>query len=432
MTINLCYFIVYIFEAIIFGYYCNQLFKPKASMATRCLYIGIAYSIQFLCSFFRQPVLNTLLFVILNTLLMIFLYRVSFFNTLLHNILLVASMSGAELMIAPLFSNNFWLEQSNFYNLFVQAPLCKFVYFLLTTIIIYTLKSIQAYKHTYTYKANIILILITLFVLVILYSLVTFYTHIQLSMYQRIWVIIDSLILLTIVIASSWIYHYTLKKSEEQLLLQSDYEKEQLYVQYYQSMLKEQEQHQLIIHDIENHLQSILALNEDNCNDQIASYIDHLLSDYQLLAPVELSSNKLINSICNKYRSLCAKEQIAFFTDIRSNCLSNVSDHEITAILCNLLDNAVEEAQYISNSYVELNICKKNEFTYINIINSCRICNPEYNSATKKRIHPHKILPNGLGLKSVEQIITHYNGMIEYHTDAEQHAFHIIVSLQCN
>ena len=232
MTINLCYFIVYIFEAIIFGYYCNQLFKPKASMSTRCLYIGIAYSIQFLCSFFRQPVLNTLLFVILNTLLMIFLYKVSILNILLHNILLVASMSGAELMIAPLFSNNFWVEQSNFYNLFVQAPLCKFVYFLLTTIIIYTLKSIQTYKHTYTYKANIILILITLFVLVILYSLVTFYTHIQLSMYQRIWVIIDSLILLTIVIASSWIYHYTLNKSEEQLLLQSDYEKEQLYVQY--------------------------------------------------------------------------------------------------------------------------------------------------------------------------------------------------------
>ena len=176
-----------------------------------------------------------------------------------------------------------------------------------------------------------------------------------------------------------------------------------------------------------------MLLNEDHDYEHISTYIGHLLSDYELLSPVNISDNKMLNSICNRYHDICRDNNIAFHTDIRKKCLLDLPENELTSIICNLLDNAFEASVGIPDAYIELNIYKRHDFTYINVINTC-IKNPidpfSGRLISRKNSVQHSYIMHGVGLKSVEQIALRHNGSMEFHYDAEMTEFHITLSLQ--
>ena len=262
MKINICYFVVYFLEALIFLYYCNNLFEKKQRKWNQTVYVFIAYLIQYVFSFLHLPFINAVLFIGLNWTLLFFLYDTDILGSIFHSIVLVISMGGSELAIAPLFTNDFWKEQSQLHNLIIQAPLCKFAYFLIVIIVVHLLKCLPSKRHSYVLKENILLIITSLLSFWIIYSLIIIYSKVPLSMPHRILIMSVAFIQLLIVITASWLYDYMLLKGEEHIRLQIDYQREQDYSLYYQALIKEQDQHHIIIHDIENHLQSILALTE--------------------------------------------------------------------------------------------------------------------------------------------------------------------------
>ena len=432
MTINICYFFIYCLEAFIFSYYCYCLFERKYSQGVTLSAVIFCYFIQYILSYFHNPLVNTGLFVILNLLIIAIFFKCSIVNALFHSFILTAAMTGTELLIAPMFTNNFWKEQSMLYNLTIQAPLCKLTYFIVVIIIIQFFKNRHS-ENKYTTIASAVLIIIAFLTYFILYSLISLFIEYPYDMNQRIVMIIDAFFILIINILASWIYGFTLKKSVENAQLEYLLLKEKDYCNYYQALIKEDEQHNILIHDIKKHLQSIMLLNDERDHEHITSYIGHLLSDYEILSPVNISDNKMLNSICNRYRDICRNNNVAFHTDIRKGCLLELPENELTSIICNLLDNAFEASSGIPGAYIELNIYKKVDFTYINVINTC-ISNPIDPASGKltssKRSIPGSGIIHGIGLKSVEEIILRHNGSLDFHYDAEMTEFHITLSLQ--
>lgn len=431
MQVNLCYLFVYILEALIFYYYCSNLFEQRRTKKQIFLTIGFAYFIEYLMSLFYQSIINASLFVVFNFLMLIILYKNKLVNAFFHTIILTIAMGGTELLIAPIFTSNFWAEQSLFHNLIIQAPLCKLAYFTVINLIIRIFRGIRS-ENKYTSTANFVLTIISILTFIILYSLLALFTQLPLDIMQRLLIVANAVIILVINLLSSWIYSFTLKKSEESARLEFQLQKEQDYCQYYQALLKEDEQQRILIHDIKKHLQSIMALNEEQDTEHIASYIKHLLSDYELQTPIQISDNKLLNSICNRYRTLCQKHSISFHADIRKHCLLSLPENELTTIVCNLLDNAAEATINIPNSFVEINIYKRQNFTYINVINTCLV-NPFDTKSGKlisrKKVYLQSGILHGLGLKSVEQIAERHQGAMECHYDKEMHEFHVTLSL---
>lgn len=73
----------------------------------------------------------------------------------------------------------------------------------------------------------------------------------------------------------------------------------------------------------------------------------------------------MVNSIVNRYKSVCDRLGVKMNIDIRSADFSFMSEPDITALLDNLLENAVEAAQNTENGFIDfrlssakINICQ--------------------------------------------------------------------------
>lgn len=96
-----------------------------------------------------------------------------------------------------------------------------------------------------------------------------------------------------------------------------------------------------------------------------------------------------------------------------------------------LLDNAVEAAENIPESFIELTVQKKenSNFIVIIVINSCQSA-PLYNQngfpisrkANKER--------HGFGIKSINKVVQQYQGNLEMYYDITSGTFHTLITLK--
>lgn len=432
MRADLSFFYVFVAEAIIFFYYTINLFDIQKSMKKTIAVIISGYLTMYLASFLHISLINAELFLIINFILLLTMYDIKPFQAFIHALILSFSMCGTELLISLLFIGSFPEEQSLLYNIFIQAPLCKIAYLMTINIVIHIVNE-RKYKDQNVYSTYIALTIRSIFIFFFLYSLLNLITELPFDTASHIRIIANAFIILLLIVFSFWVYTYTLKKNEANTILEFQLQKEQNYRYYYQELLHEDEQQRILIHDIKNHLQSILALNENSDSEHIDSYIRHLLSDYELQSPAKISNNKLLNAIYSRYRILCIEKNISFHADIRKNCLTAFPDNELTSILCNLLDNAIEATNSIPDSYIELNIYNQHDFTYINVINTCLSSPFDVKTGklfSKKQTGARPSVLHGLGIKSVEQIAERHEGAMEYHYAEDTGEFHVTLSLK--
>lgn len=173
-------------------------------------------------------------------------------------------------------------------------------------------------------------------------------------------------------------------------------QKESNSAEYYAMLLSQNENQSILIHDLKTHLQSIELLNEKGEADKINEYILNLM---------ETSGFKETSRICD-YAML-------------------------NAIFCNLLDNAVEAAENIPNSFIELTVERKENspFIIIVVINSC-LSAPKYDQSGLPVTHKSDKGRHGFGIKSIRKAAKKYQGDLQMYYDNESAAFHTIVTLK--
>lgn len=191
------------------------------------------------------------------------------------------------------------------------------------------------------------------------------------------------------------------------------------------------ENQRILIHDIKKHLHSIHMLNEQKEHEKIAAYIQQLIQSSDLKESARLCDNDMLNSILSRYAQQCTENHIAFHVDIRSGTTDFISNHDLTSLFCNLLDNAVEACCPLSESYIEVNTTKKPKtpFVVITVINSCR--NNPFSKQTgrllttksNKNIH-------GFGSKSIRKTIHKYHGDMQMYYNEDTGTFHTIITLK--
>lgn len=418
-------------EAVILWQYASSLFIPCHSSKIRLTLLSTLYAILFLLSLLGQTGLNIISFFVINTVFLYALFKLRLLLALFHSAILTAIMGISELAVFGIMSRffpHFLLEAG--VGLIFYTVLSKIFFFAIIYLLIHLFKGKKANQEQYNHS-ELLLMLIPVSSVFIMFTFLAIGETSAFAAPVDFMVTTCAVFLLMVNLLVFGINQYNQKKSQEftdmQLLLQ----KESDSVAYYEMMLSQNENQSILIHDIKKHLQSIKVLNEKNDSEKIAAYIQQLMESSDLKETTKVCDNEMLNAILCRYQRKCYDKHIVFHTDIRSGTVQNIYQHDLTSLFCNLLDNAVEAAENIPDSFIELRIHEKENspFIVIIIINSCR-STPVYDQdgfPVSCKISKDR---HGFGIKSIKKVVKQYRGNLQMYYDNNSGTFHTIITLK--
>lgn len=211
--------------------------------------------------------------------------------------------------------------------------------------------------------------------------------------------------------------------NEKIIQLQSKENKER-----YEWLVKENEHMARTIHDMKKHLTILDTYMEEHPNDEMEAYREQVAKQTdEMLASISYG-NPMINRILNTYTHKMKEEGIVFNMEMDDMDLSFISPVDLSAVLSNMLDNAMESCSRVEEKFILLKIKKiEPHFIVIKMKNSCA-----YVKSKDGQIYTTKkdTLYHGFGLRNMEQIAQNYHGYLHTEFDDKHKIFMTSVSFQ--
>jgi len=433
MSTAITYLIAYITEALIAYYYLCHIFESKRSAKTIFFTYTLIYGAQYLCSFSHIMMLNTISFVITNFILIYFLYNSSVFLSSFHCLIMTIMMGISELLAANLLGSIYYdYNHADFrYVLFIIYYLIsKTLYFILLLFITHVFTK---NKNSYISlgKSSILLTIMPILSIVVMLSYCHIAEDLSLSKKHESYIIISCICILVINILIIWLFEYTKNKQKMILHLELELQANADAIQYNKILECQDEEQKILIHDMKRHLQAIMMLSQNENYSQMNEYVENLLAAPSLSQTYKPTHNKHLNLLLSKYITLCKTNNIDFKIDAQNTNIDYMANEDITALFCNLVDNAMEAATSIPNAIIELKIADKKSAssTIITCVNSCRTAPIQYsgNLFISQKKNPDK---HGIGMRSIHKIVEKYSGTMQTYYDDIEKKFHTIIVLQ--
>ena len=418
-------------EAVILWQYTSNLFTSSYGSKIRLALLSALYTILFLLSLLKQTGLNVVSFFVFNTVFLYVLFKLKLLLALFHSAIVTAIMGISEIAVLGIISRffpHFLLETDAglvFYTVF-----SKIFFFAVIYLLIHLFKGKKLNQEQYGHS-EILLMLIPVSSIFIIFTLLSIGETSAFAPPIDFLVTICAVFLLMVNLLVFGINQYNQKKSQEYADLQLLLQKESDSVEYYEMMLAQNENQSILIHDIKKHLQSIKLLNEKHDSDKINAYIQQLMESSDLRETTNICDNEMLNAILCRYQRQCNDKHIHFHTDIRSGTVQYIYQHDLTSLFCNLLENAMESAENIPDSFIELTVQKKENspFVIIILINSCQNT-PVYNQEGVPVSHKSDNGRHGFGIKSIKKVVKQYHGNLQMYYDNDSGTFHTIITLK--
>ena len=418
-------------EAVILWQYTSNLFTSSYGSKIRLALLSALYTILFLLSLLEQTGLNVVSFFVFNTVFLYVLFKLKLLLALFHSAIVTAIMGISEIAVLGIISRffpHFLLETDAglvFYTVF-----SKIFFFAVIYLLIHLFKGKKLNQEQYGHS-EILLMLIPVSSIFIIFTLLSIGETSTFAPPIDFLVTICAVFLLMVNLLVFGINQYNQKKSQEYADLQLLLQKESDSVEYYEMMLAQNENQSILIHDIKKHLQSIKLLNEKHDSDKINAYIQQLMESSDLRGTTNICDNEMLNAILCRYQRQCNDKHIHFHTDIRSGTVQYIYQHDLTSLFCNLLENAMESAENIPDSFIELTVQKKENspFVIIILINSCQNT-PVYNQEGVPVSHKSDNGRHGFGIKSIKKVVKQYHGNLQMYYDNDSGTFHTIITLK--
>lgn len=190
------------------------------------------------------------------------------------------------------------------------------------------------------------------------------------------------------------------------------YEKQKnIEYEYYTALELKYNSSRKVIHDIKNHMQTIDSLYESGESKEAKVYLKDMYGLLDSLGQKIYTENKVLNVVINDKVHLAKKNDIDIKVLIGDVDLSFIKEIDITTIISNLLDNAIEGTKETENREITLKIDKFNNFLIINVVNSfkkVKVIHEEFRTTKENHL--------GLGLKNIKRTVEKYSGSINIKT----------------
>ena len=410
--------LVFIFEALISLMYFTNKFEKRKSKWLILLSFTISASAQFTISLLGIPLCNILSFIIFNFLICCFCFQTKIAQAIFNTVILAATMLITELIVfyvsKSVFGTDVLEYTTNDLVLIIQGICSKLLYFLATYLL--SKLSISESRNDTIKAKSFLLLLLPISSIIILHGIAQSAEKNNYDNNMFILFIVSAILLMYANIAVFWVHESLIKTQRENTELQLQSQKAELDTEYYTLLQNQYENSNILIHDIKRHLLSIKELADENDCDGIEHYIDNLYSEYEVKNIKKYSNHKLVNAIINRYAKVFTDSGITFNCDIRNIDFSFISDNDLTSLLDNLLENALEASRDSEEKKVELLIAPTNvNYISISLSNTCSAAPNIKNGkliTTKKKSAPH-----GYGIKSIKRIADKYDGDVSFDYD---------------
>ena len=294
-----------------------------------------------------------------------------------------------------------------------------FIMLILTFIVGIIIKKIRYGKGTeYIHMPAYVYVAIIFAFLIISALIIWNYLYIQeIDNYQKklfkIVSVVSAIIFLTLV---GFLYEGFIKLQEEKEKIKLMVKYEKIQKLYYENMLSNNKKIRGFKHDINYHLKCIYHLMKLKKYGEAEKYLEKIIGEFNEIGNSKLQcSNYVVDAILNQFALPMEKEKIEF--DFQYDIYGEVLIQEIdlSTILYNLFQNAVEECNRIlegkrkisfemkednGNVFIELKNTVHNNFDMKNIKDL---------KTTKKKQESH-----GFGIANVRKCVEKYNGELEY------------------
>ena len=159
------------------------------------------------------------------------------------------------------------------------------------------------------------------------------------------------------------------------------------------------------VHDYKNHVIALRQLAEDENMEGIKEYLNCENELIQKKMFYIKTGNSVVDAIVNTKQRLAEEKGITFIVNATIPKKCCVSEIDMSNILGNLIDNAMEASKGEEEPYIDLTIRQEKAFLVIKIINQYSRELSEKLKTTKKNQEFH-----GIGIRSVKSIVKKYGG----------------------
>ena len=431
MISNICYAVVFLIESLISFYYFSFKFERKISRNLFPIFILLSGLILYAINFIEAPPINAVCFYACNFIVLKICYNTNIKSAIFANFILLFLMIISELIVILPFSvvSRFSLfeSRSDAFILIIQAIMSKLLYFIF---IWGVLKFSEKESKSTDSKFSILLCFLPIASIILMCTNVYLCTFYSVNNNFKIAIIIGNILILLSNIIVFYLHETTIKINRKYTQILLDYQQEKNTIDYYDLLREQNENSKILIHDITKHLKTIKQLSEDK-DSNIAQYISEIVNDFSIMNPIDYCNNPTVNLITHRYYEICKKNNINFTISIKNANIDFTKEHDITALLDNLLENAVESALMTNEKFIDFSISTRNSnFVIIKISNSCNK-KPKYIDGTLVSSKSTSGM-HGIGTRSIKRVVEKYNGNLEMKFDSNTNTFTSTIGINSN
>lgn len=223
-----------------------------------------------------------------------------------------------------------------------------------------------------------------------------------------------ALILLFINFLNFYIYNLEQESFKAQHKLKLIETSNYAYQNQIKIMNESQQKIRFLRHDFYRHINKLKNLSEENDVQSIKQYLNEMEDTVVVKKEYSKTGNDDVDSLLNYELSLADEFGAEIIYDVNLPEKLNISSFDITIILGNLMDNAIEALRNSEKKLLKVNIQFNKGIIRIDIENSY---DPKYKKKHDGREH-------GIGLLSVENTLQKYHGKLDSYPYPEESKYH--------
>ena len=167
-------------------------------------------------------------------------------------------------------------------------------------------------------------------------------------------------------------------------------------------------------HDFHNHLQALKGQLEAGEVDRALAYIEQLDNQLMNVDTLLKTGNVSLDAIFSAKIFQAQAENIAVTVKANVPDTLTISDLELSIIIGNLLDNAIEACRTVTGErFIRIFISMKGTMLYFSMLNAAGAKRKK----TGSLFATHKDGVHGFGLRRAEAIIEEHGGWIKYNSE---------------
>lgn len=417
MRIDLGLILGVFLELLILIYYANTTLYPRKNYYVSSLIALVGYGILFTVAIFGHPVINTVLFAIINIIVLITGYYISGRTAMFKGVLMAALSLLGELVIV--FLIGFKLNTEDILNVTPEESMLvtiggKTIYFIGILII----KALEKGKHRYSEKSFLVLSAIPLV------TVASVWMVSGLDIDKRIFVILSFVAVFANIMAFS-LNEFIITKNNQIKNLEIENSKNLFALEEYRYLNEKYEENRILRHDFKEHIRTALSLMEEDKSEAI-KYLEKIEKTNSQTDFVKYTDNPILNILLLQKDKECRDKGIELHIKSSNPKIDFMEEMDIVAVFSNLINNAMEACMASEKKEISLDLYTgNNAFTVIKTENSSDT-EPVIVDGTiksnKKDIYNH-----GIGIKSIKNSLKKYNGDMSWSYDKENKIFRTTV-----